>query len=377
MMINNALLNGEGPNFSSASVGIEAMIQRLTTFREQITDWLENSIYIPEARRQGFLEKNEETGEEEVIIPKIKWNSMHLRDQQQYRTFVMQLYEKGLLSAQTVLEVFDFDPDQEIERKRYDALQMAAMGGAQGGGAPPAGGMGGGGGGMGGLPPPSGGGDMGAMGGEPPIAAGGAEGGDAGGGAPAISKSSSLNVDVADPSQYGGRVLKKKTREKLSSEQQRQQRMYEQQQQKVLDASSPQGTGGTQRDEKGRIIFTKCERTLMPLLLKARQDGLLGSTGFVPQYRVSSGDSEYAIDFAFPSLKIGVEADGEMFHSTPKQIAHDKERDMKLGQQGWTILRFNDTEIEKRSQQVLQQIIKTVMQKQLQVQNLASEKPQN
>jgi very-short-patch-repair endonuclease len=378
MMINNALLNGEGPNFGSASVGIEAMIQRLATFREQITEWLENVIYIPEARRQGFVEKNEDTGEEEVIVPKIKWNSMHLRDQQQYRTFVMQLYEKGLLSAQTVLEVFDFDPDQEIERKRYDALQMAALGQNPQGGA---GGGAGGGGGMGGLPMPSGGGggDAGGMGGEPPIGAGGeaggapAGGGEAGGAAP-ISKSSSLSAQVANPSEFGGRVLRQKTRERISGEKQKQQKMYEQQQKKVLDASNPQA-GGTQRDEKGRIIFTKAERDLLPHLLKARQDGLFGNVSFVPQFRVSSGDSEYAMDFAFPQLKIGVEADGEIFHSAPKQVAHDKERDMKLAQQGWTVLRFTDTEIEKRSQQVIQQVIKTVMQKQLQVKNLSEQKP--
>lgn len=374
MMINNALLNGEGPNFSSAAVGIEAMIQRLTTFREQVTEWLENSIYIPEARRQGFIEKNPETDEDEVLIPKIKWNSMHLRDQQQYRTFVMQLYEKGLLSAQTVLEVFDFDPDQEIERKRYDALQMMALGQGQGG-APGGGAGGAGGGGMGGLPPPMGGG-----GSEPPIgAAGGDMGGAPGegpaspaGGGPVISKSSSITAQTVDPAQFGGRVLKKKTRERISSEQQKQQHMYEAQQKKVTDAASSSKDGQT-RDEKGRIIFTKAERQLLPHLLQARSDGLFGKVGFIPQFRINSGDSEYAIDFAFPNLKLGVEADGEIFHSSPKQVAHDKERDMKLAQQGWTILRFTDTEIEHRPQQVIQQVIKTVMQKQLSLQNIAKE----
>jgi len=378
MMINNALLNGEGPGYGAAAVGIEAMIQRLTTFREQITEWLENCIYIPEAKRQGFIEKNPETDEDEVLIPKIKWNSMHLRDQQQYRTFVMQLYEKGLLSAQTVLEVFDFDPDQEIERKRYDALQMVALGGAQGGAGGDAGGMGGmgGGGGMGGLPAPSGGGEapIGAPGGDMAGSAG--EPGAPAGGAPVISKSSSISAQVVDPSQFGGRVLKKKTRERITSEQQQQQnqqqKIYDQQQKKVMDASST-NNGSTTRDEKGRIIFTKAERQLLPHLLQARKDGLFGTVGFTTQYRVTSGDSEYAIDFALPNLKIGIEADGEIFHSAPKQVAHDKERDMKLAQQGWTIIRFTDTEIEHKPQQVIQQVIKTVMQKQLALKNTAKE----
>ena len=360
---------------SSAAVGIEAMIQRLTTFRTIITEWLIDFIYEPEARRQGFIEKNEDTGENEVIVPTIKWDGMHLRDQQQYRTFMIQLYEKGLLSAQTVLESFDLDPDQEIERKRYDALQLTALGQGQQGGA--AGGMGG----MGGMPM-GGGGGMGGMGGEPPI---GAPGGDMGGGtpgegpsapaggAPVISKSSSIVAETADPSQFGGRVLKKKTRERMMSDRQQQQRVYDQQQKKVQDAANPE-KNGQMRDEKGRIIYTKAERDLMPHLLQARRDGLFGQYQLTTQFRVSNGEREYAIDFAFPQLKIGIEADGEIFHSAPKQIQHDKERDMNLAQQGWTILRFNDTEIEKRPQQIVQQIIKSLMSKQLNAKNLSEEK---
>jgi very-short-patch-repair endonuclease len=383
MMINNALLNGEGPNFSSAAVGIEAMIQRLKTFRQQISEWILEAIYIPEAIRQGFVEKNPETGEDEVIIPKIKWNSMHLRDQQQDKTFAIQLYEKGLLSAQTVLELFDYDPDQEIERKRYDSLQMIALGqGIKG--------PGGGGGGMGGLP--SLGGPMGGGGGgEPPIGAPG--GGEMGGpgtppgappspigggvGGPPISKASSMSAVEADPGQFGGMVLKKKTRERIERDRQRQQMQQQRrqmQQQKAQDAAM--GADGQMRDEKGRIVFTGVERQLIPLLKQAQKDGLLKDVTIYPQYRVTSGEEEYPIDFAIPNLKIGIEADGEVFHSSPQQQTHDKERDMLLAQQGWTVLRFSDRDIEHNPQQVVQAVIRVVMQKQLAIQNLAGEKEQ-
>ena len=374
MMINNALLNGEGPNFSSAAVGIEAMIQRLKTFRQEISEWLLEAIYIPEALRQGFVEKNPESGEDEVIIPKIKWSSMHLRDQQQDKAFGIQLYEKGLLSAQTVLELFDYDPDQEIERKRYDSLQMIALGQGAGGAA---GGAGGGGGGM-----PSLGGLGGGGGGEPPIAPGGEMGGPGtppgappspvggGVGGPPISKASSISAVQADPGQFGGMVLKKKTRERIERDQQREQHEQQRQQiqqQKAKDAAAG-GTGQT-RDEKGRIVFTGVERQLIPLLKQAQKDGLLSGIVIYPQHRVTSGDEEYVIDFAIPNLKIGLEADGEVFHSSPKQMQHDKERDMLLAQQGWTIARFSDRDIEHNSQKVVQEIIRLVMQKQLAMQN--------
>jgi len=364
MMINNALLNGEGPNFSNAAVGIEAMIYRLDSFRKELSNWIEEELYLPEAIRQGFVEEDPETGEEDYIYPKIKWHSMHLRDQQQFRTFALQLYDKGLISAQTVLEAFEFDPDQEIERKRYDAVQMAALGqgmGAMGGDM--AGGMGAMGGGMGGGMPPMGG-DMGGgmppmggdMGGEAPIAA--PTGGEA---PPAMATSMpTVTSEVADASQYGGKILKKKTRERLDREKQK---LYQ------ATPSAHQGPDGQTRDEKGRIIFTKSERQMMDGLIEYRKNGLIRYE-IVPQFRVQYGSTEYPLDFAIPSLKIAIEADGETFHGSPKQIQHDRERDMHLAQMGWTTIRFTDTEIEKQIQNVMSSVLKTIMEKEQHLKNL-------
>ena len=380
MMINNALLNGEGPNFGNAAVGIEAMIERLETFRRDIGNWIEQKIYLPEAKRQGFIDEDatEDDAEDddiEYIYPRVKWNSMHLRDQQQFRTFVLQLYEKGLLSAQTVLESFDFNPDQEIERKRYDAVQMAALGeglGQMGLGQPGAGGeMGGGF--SGGMPGMGGGGAEGGMPGMPgmpggeaggaPIAApGGAPGGaGAGGGAPPALATSMPSLSAqsqtsgpANPSNYGGKILKQKSRERMDSEKQK---IYKNR----GSDDSPNGLTGM-RDLKGRIVFTKPERELLNKIAEYRSNGLIRYP-VVPQYEVKFGNIAYPLDFALPHLKIGIEADGETFHSSPKQIAHDKQRDMKLSSVGWTIMRFTDSEIEDRLEQVLSTILKTIMQK--------------
>jgi very-short-patch-repair endonuclease len=289
---------------------------------------------------------------------------------------VLQLYEKGLLSAQTVLEAFDFDPDQEIERKRYDAIQMAAMGGAMGGaggagGAPGGGGMpggdmgggfGGGGGGGGGMPPMPGG----EMGGGAP---GGAPGGEAPIGAPPAMATTMPSVTAAsnqngpaNPSNYGGRVLKQKTRDRLDSEKQS---MYKQVQ-KSKDQQAGPMTG--MRDTKGRIVFTKCERQLLDQIQAYSKNGLIRYP-VTPQFEVKFGSVTYPIDFALPHLKIGIEADGEAFHSSPKQLTHDKERDTKLASLGWTILRFKDSEIEDQAERVMSAVLKTIMQKEVALEN--------
>ena len=466
MMINNALLNGEGPTYNNASIGIESMIERLETFRREIAQWIEQHIYLPEAMRQGFIEHDPETGEDEFIYPKIKWNSMHLRDQQQYRQSVLQLYEKGLLSAQTVLEVFDFDPDTEIERKRYDAVQMMALGQGAGGGM--GGGFGGdmgmGGGDMG-LGGDLGGGDMGGdlgggdlgggdMGGD--LGGGDLGGGDLGAGATSnkrmvitsqkkkeiallesrlqnareqlrqamakeltngpISIDDMVNLEISNMSNenrqrmielweealvlepkhperyiesirydsnlklntlastekvdefiklsqnesvnigdYGGKVLKQKTREKIDSQKRKTTKNDE-----SHSGSSDFGS----RDEKGRIIFTRPERQLMDGIVNYKKNGLI-QYAVVPQLAINYGGREYPVDFAIPALKIALEADGEMFHSSEKQVKSDNERDAKLAQLGWTVLRFKDTEIEKSIERVMQTVVKTIMQKEM------------
>lgn len=372
LMINNALLNGEGPNFSSAAVGIEAMIERLESFRGEISNWIEQDIYMPEAQRQGFISEDEE-GSQEWVFPEIKWNSMHLRDRQNDHQNALSLYEKGLLSAQTVLEEFGYDPDLEIERKRFDAVQMMAlgqgvgeMGGGFGAGVP--GGAGG-----AGMPPP--GGDMGAIGAPPgsppgmgeeaPIGVGGTEMG-----GPAMAQTQHvLTVESqVDPSQFGGKILTDKNR---SKEEAKQKKIYDQQE-KQKQMGQTTGPDGVTRDQKGRINFTKPERELIDGLVEYQNNGLI-KYPIQPQFEIPYGNVVYAIDFALPHLKIGIEADGEAFHSSDKQMTHDQERDMKLNQVGWTILRFTDDEIENRFERVMNTILKSIMEKEMNVENANNE----
>ena len=109
-------------------------------------------------------------------------------------------------------------------------------------------------------------------------------------------------------------------------------------------------------------ILTMAERKLVETIAGSRRDAILKYRIF-PQFTINIDSYEYSIDFAIPDIKIAIEVDGEVFHSTKKQIASDTDRDEKLAKHGWTILRFNDTEIQKRTQQVIDTITKTITQK--------------
>jgi very-short-patch-repair endonuclease len=204
---------------------------------------------------------------------------------------------------------------------------------------------------------------------------GGGEAGGMGGGEMAGGPAASSNRQIvtaqqsesADPSNFGGKILKKKTRDRLESEKQKTM---------TKNQGGAGGAGGSamgpNRDQKGRVVFTEPEMELMDGIQRYQRDGLLRYR-VIPQFPVQYGSQEYPLDFAIPQLKIGLEADGEMFHSNPKQLTHDKERDRKLNQLGWTILRFKDTEIKKKIEQVMQTVLKEVMKKEILLKNMMAD----
>ena len=353
-MINKALLNGEGPTYSNAAIGIEAMIDRLESWRQEIKHWVEQKIFMPVAKMKGFVEKNE-WGEMEYIFPRLKWGIMHLRDQQNYRQFMLQLFEKGVISTKRLLETFDINHDEEIEWIRFERMTGQTLQPQQpGGGGEMGGGFGG---------APGGGGGLGELGGAGGAPGGGAPaGGEAGMGAPAGGAPAggppAAQSSVANIAQFGGRALKKDKREKVLKQKEQLFKQYEKSQ-------LPQGV---MRDQKGRVMFTGPEREVMRELLRLKKDGTI-KYGIYPQYEVKHGSQAYTIDFALPQLMLGFEVDGYIFHSSDEQVQSDNERDAKLASHGWTIVRFTDDEIDDKLRLVMETIISYINKKEMQLQN--------
>jgi len=73
-----------------------------------------------------------------------------------------------------------------------------------------------------------------------------------------------------------------------------------------------------------------------------------------PQYRLG----RYRIDLAFPSQMVAIECDGKDFHTSPKQKAHDKKRDIFMQEKGWKVLRFSGKRIYRDLPGVVATIVK-------------------
>jgi len=409
LMLNKVLLNGEGPTYSNAQVGLIAIERRLEKLRSEVAYWIEERLFKPVAEWQGFIIEGE-GGEDEIIYPKIKWSNLQLRDDSAKMNIAMQLMQQGALSVQTMLQMLDIDYDQEIERLRFEQSAtflntpgtegIGAGCGAQGG---MSGGFGAGiGGGFGGPieTPPLTGGEMPMPPAEtpqmppqptnPPAAASI----DVNNKNEMFKFASSIMNDVYNSTLND--PIAKRVFAKTNKNNQYKSAIHKQ---FVMSIHPPTGRGygdmiddnynqysfeelvgdntfaipmneyaqreyssrpkfvtaaNKNKTQQIRTLFSQLEQKLYKIVLSLKIP-----YAFYAQYSAGPG-MEYQLDGAFPSLKLGLEADSETFHNTPEMIQRDKIRDSNLAANGWTILRFTEQELENHPDKVGQVIMSVI-----------------
>ncbi len=370
--LNKALLHGEGPNYSSAQVGLDALAARLQTFRNEIKHWIEQKIFRPVAEWNNFKSPSPR-GVEDTIYPEIVFNDLGLKDNNQEISNLLQLRNRGEVSLQTLLSKFDIDYDNEVELIRQEEMgnmltspdlglgttEGGDIGAGMGGGAPmPGGDMG--------MPV----GDMGMPGMEG--AAPGMEGAAPGMETPAPMASTLDMIHMyksatADAKRIISEVNSDLSLVKAVNEMPEDLEYLDYDPEWLpLDkfgrdyiqmakfASNPKDAS-----ESGlKKWFNKTEMLLFEQIYKANQSGQL-PLAFVAGYYVGS-NNKLIVDGAFPSLKIGIEVDGEKWHNDNDAIERDKRKDHTLWSMGWIVLRFTEEEIKEKIDQVMQVIIRVV-----------------
>lgn len=416
--LSKAIMSGEGPTYANAQVGIEVLIKRLETVRRKVATWIEEKLFKPIAEFNGFTEADERGEEDALLYPTIKWNELRLRDNTPRLQALLETRKMGDLSARTWLAENDIDLDEEAENLRLE--EMAAvlsspdldfsginggMGGGYGGGGPampPE---------MGGMPPP---------GGAPPGAEGGMpmESAPPGGGpAPPAPPPPMPTASVLHHNYRRSQSVMDDARSKLVAASSNgrgmsrissiyetagvvsvlrsndrvvtgdgyrgpldqepdmmtlwagvspswgmpgrpiQNQFVDPRMRLLVAISEAAGRTAAAKDDvpRPKSFMTKLEGRLMQAIVSQRYP-----YQFWSQYLVN-GDPRFRVDFAFPQLKIAVQADGEEWHSGAEDIQHDRSRDAQLASQGWIVLRFTEEEIEDKIQDVLA-VLNQVMQ---------------
>lgn len=113
---------------STASIGLEVLRTRYDRFREQLSEWIEKKVMEPICKLQDFYTRK--GGERKLIVPKVVWNKLNLRDMESYISNLIGLMATadepmGKVSDETVFQILDIDKEEEKKKLRKEAIDSA------------------------------------------------------------------------------------------------------------------------------------------------------------------------------------------------------------------------------------------------------------
>ena len=120
--ITREMLTGEG-TYTGSRVSLEIMNTMYLLFREVIQDFIENNLFKPVAKKKGFIE-HDEYGNEVLLYPKVSFTRLAIRDNEQFFDAAFQLYQKGSISIDLILDVLNIDPEATREKIEQDLFTV-------------------------------------------------------------------------------------------------------------------------------------------------------------------------------------------------------------------------------------------------------------
>lgn len=116
--VTESLLSGES-SYSGDRIHLEVINVRYLLLREVLQDFVDHQLLEPMCRRMGFVEHDED-GREVVIHPRLSFTRLALRDNQETFDALFNLYQKGSLDIDTILDLLNIDPDTVREKLERD-----------------------------------------------------------------------------------------------------------------------------------------------------------------------------------------------------------------------------------------------------------------
>ena len=120
--VTESLLSGES-SYSGDRINLEVINTRYMLLREVLQDMVETKMLEPMCRRMGFIEEDED-GNETVITPSLSFTRLALRDNADTFDALYNLYQKGSLDIDVILELLNIDPHTTQEKLNRDVFTM-------------------------------------------------------------------------------------------------------------------------------------------------------------------------------------------------------------------------------------------------------------
>jgi hypothetical protein len=121
--VTEGLLSGESA-YSGDRINLEVINTRYMLLREQLQDLVENAFFKPMCARMGFVEEDE-FGEVQVLVPRLSFTRLALRDNADTFDALYNLYTKGSLDVDTILELLNLDPIAVKEKVERDLFTVS------------------------------------------------------------------------------------------------------------------------------------------------------------------------------------------------------------------------------------------------------------
>ena len=120
--VTESLLSGES-SYSGDRIHLEVINTRYMLMREILQDMVEENILKPMCQRMGFIEEDED-GEEVVIHPSLSFTRLGLRDNQDTFDALFNLYQKGSIDIDIILELLNVDPETTRNKLQRDLFTL-------------------------------------------------------------------------------------------------------------------------------------------------------------------------------------------------------------------------------------------------------------
>jgi len=122
LSVTEGLLSGESA-YSGDRINLEVINVRYMLLRELVQEFAEEQLFKPMCARMGFIEEDED-GDEVVIYPRMSFTRLALRDNNDTFDALYNLYQKGSLDIDVILELLNIDPVSTREKLERDMFTV-------------------------------------------------------------------------------------------------------------------------------------------------------------------------------------------------------------------------------------------------------------
>lgn len=116
--VTEGLLTGES-SYSGDRISLEVINRRYMLLRELLQEFVDENLFRPMCARMGFVEEDED-GYQQVVYPRLSFTRLALRDNQDTFDAMFNMYQKGSLDVDTILEHLNIDPVSTREKLSRD-----------------------------------------------------------------------------------------------------------------------------------------------------------------------------------------------------------------------------------------------------------------